>query len=275
MGAASPIPSWPRSSARRTREARRDRRNSTRDRHFPPMLSAGSSGIRSRTRLAQRREGQQWADAAARTGSGAGRVRPAPGVGRLDPVQVAFIEAKPAAVLALLLMNGNRRVSSEALMDALWGEKAVTRTRRTAMETHVCRLRKVLEPGRAHGETSVLLVNDTGGYRLLVDPEDVDSEDVDSARFVRLAGEAEATLAVGRHDRVVQWPGRHWTCGADARTNRCPTSSGRCPGSTTRGGARPAPRAPGRRVAGVRGARARAERAGGAARRDPRSWSGR
>jgi hypothetical protein len=52
-------------------------------------------------------------------------------------------------------------------MDALWGADAGKRNKAT-LESHVWRLRKVLEPGRRHGESPTVLINEVGGYRLTV-----------------------------------------------------------------------------------------------------------
>ncbi|MCW2526593.1 MAG: hypothetical protein JWM76_1453 [Pseudonocardiales bacterium] len=124
---------------------------------------------------------------------------------------------KPAAILALLTINANQRVSVGPLMEALWGDKVSARTAST-LESHVWRLRRVLEPGRAAREAPSTLINDTGGYRLLVTPEQVDS-----LRFEQLAGEIRDLLAAGEPARALRrseealtlWRGRPYGVHAD------------------------------------------------------------
>lgn len=104
---------------------------------------------------------------------------------------------KPAALLAALLIDVNRRVSIDRLMHAAWGEHATAST--STLESHILRLRRVLEPRRRSGEPPAVLVNDTGGYRLVLDPGGVDS-----VRFGQLTGDAQASLASGRPDRAIE-----------------------------------------------------------------------
>ena len=66
-----------------------------------------------------------------------------------DERPVAGVRA--TAMLALLTINANRRVSVDALMDAAWGERVGTGAA-SSLETHVWRLRQLLEPGRARRE---------------------------------------------------------------------------------------------------------------------------
>lgn len=84
---------------------------------------------------------------------------------------------RPGRVLSALLMQVNRRVSIELLLDAVWGE-GVSEGASGTLETHVWRLRRLLEPDRAPGRPATVLLNESAGYRLNVS---VDS--VDSARF--------------------------------------------------------------------------------------------
>src|SRR5215212_9312927 len=83
---------------------------------------------------------------------------------------------KQRALLALLLLNANRVVSRDRLIDQLWGENP-PETVVTSIQVYVSRLRKVLaaEP----------LVTRPPGYVLEVEPQDVDL-----FRFERLVAEA-------------------------------------------------------------------------------------
>src|ERR1700709_2129964 len=103
---------------------------------------------------------------------------------------------KPAALLAALAIDVNRRVSVESLMFAAWGEQATASP--STLESHIWRLRQVLEPDRRRGETPTVLVNDTGGYRLLLDPDQLDS-----SRFQQLADDARDLLTAGRLARAL------------------------------------------------------------------------
>ncbi|GAY12767.1 BTAD domain-containing putative transcriptional regulator [Pseudonocardia sp. N23] len=129
------------------------------------------------------------------------------------------------AALSLLLIDAGRHVGSPALMAAMWGD--VPRSPST-LDSHVWRLRKALEPGRSRGAPSEVLLHETGGYRLVVNPGSVDS-----LRFARLADDARALLADGRaaqaRDRAEEalalWRGRpfaplsdeEWAAAAVAR----------------------------------------------------------
>ncbi|NMO88218.1 BTAD domain-containing putative transcriptional regulator [Actinomycetospora sp. TBRC 11914] len=100
--------------------------------------------------------------------------------------------ARLESALALLLIHGGHTVGVDALCEAMWGERGVDRSVST-LDSHVWRLRRVLEPGRARGEPSRVLVRDPGGYRLVLTGDDP----TDSARLVRLATAAADRLASG------------------------------------------------------------------------------
>jgi flavin reductase (DIM6/NTAB) family NADH-FMN oxidoreductase RutF/DNA-binding SARP family transcriptional activator len=98
--------------------------------------------------------------------------------------------AKPRALLALLLLDAGRTVSSTRLVDELWGEDAPASARKM-VQINVSHLRKVLPPG--------VLRTDAAGYRVQIDPETLDL-----GRFERLAGEGRAALAAGDHDAAAE-----------------------------------------------------------------------
>ncbi len=54
---------------------------------------------------------------------------------------------KQKALLALLLINANRPVSSDRILDAVWGDDAFGKE--NSLHVHVSRLRSVLDPNRA------------------------------------------------------------------------------------------------------------------------------
>ena len=87
------------------------------------------------------------------------------------------------SLLALLLLNAGRLVTTERLIDGLYGEDPPGGAA-NALQSQISRLRRGL------GGTA--LEFDAVGYRLAVDPEDVDVH-----RFERLAGEGRRALAAG------------------------------------------------------------------------------
>jgi len=90
------------------------------------------------------------------------------------------------AVLALLLLRVNEPVSTERLVDQLWGEHP-PRTATTSLQNTVVQLRKLL----GHG----LLVTRAGGYVL-----ELDADQLDLTRFERLVREARAAAGDQRAD---------------------------------------------------------------------------
>ena len=83
---------------------------------------------------------------------------------------------KQRAVLALLLLDAGRVVSTDRLVDALWGEEP-PRTSATSLQNFISQLRKLLGPD--------LLVTRSPGYLLRVDPDALDLD-----RFTRLVERA-------------------------------------------------------------------------------------
>jgi DNA-binding SARP family transcriptional activator len=104
--------------------------------------------------------------------------------------------ARPPAALALLLINANRRVTADALSAALWDDGRPRST--STLESHLWRLRQVLEPHRRAGRPSSVLVTESGGYRLVVT-----ADQVDSLRFERLLENASVLLRQHRPDRAL------------------------------------------------------------------------
>jgi DNA-binding SARP family transcriptional activator len=98
----------------------------------------------------------------------------------LGPVEVVAEDGEPLqlggqkqrAVLATLLLRANEVVSTDFLVDALWGEQP-PRTATTSLQNAISALRKVLGPE--------LLLTRGRGYVLAIDPETLDL-----ARFERL-----------------------------------------------------------------------------------------
>jgi DNA-binding SARP family transcriptional activator len=91
--------------------------------------------------------------------------------------------AKQRAVLAILLLHANEVVSSDRLIDELWGAEPPT-TAATALQVHVSQLRKTLEADRD------ILLTRAPGYTIALE-----AEQLDLWRFERLAAEGERALA--------------------------------------------------------------------------------
>jgi DNA-binding SARP family transcriptional activator len=89
---------------------------------------------------------------------------------------VALGGVKQRALLALLLVNANRVVARERLIDELWGEEP-PKTALASLQVYVARFRKLLPPGA--------LVTRSPGYVLEVEPAALDL-----TRFEQLVTEA-------------------------------------------------------------------------------------
>jgi YVTN family beta-propeller protein len=77
------------------------------------------------------------------------------------------------AILAMLLVEADKRVSVDQLADAVWHERPPAGVV-ASIQTYVSRLREVLEPDRDGGPPH-LLVTDRGGYRLRTDNIEIDA----------------------------------------------------------------------------------------------------
>jgi predicted ATPase/DNA-binding SARP family transcriptional activator len=103
----------------------------------------------------------------------------------LGPLQV-FVEGvearlgapKQRAVLALLLLQRGEMISTDALIEALWPERPPGRPQ-TAIQGYVSELRRLIEPGRSPDEPFRRLETEGGGYRLRLDPDELDAERLD------------------------------------------------------------------------------------------------
>ncbi|WP_143342786.1 AfsR/SARP family transcriptional regulator, partial [Crossiella equi] len=93
--------------------------------------------------------------------------------GRSAPVDAA----KQRILLAVLALRAGQRVETEELVGYLWEDEELPAQPRGAVQTYVRRLRHLLGPG--------ILATVDGGYRLEVEPEDVDAH-----RFRRLVARA-------------------------------------------------------------------------------------
>jgi DNA-binding SARP family transcriptional activator/WD40 repeat protein len=98
---------------------------------------------------------------------------------------------KQKSLLAMLLLDANHTVSTDRLVDGLWGDEPPQRAAAT-IHVYVSKLRKVVEPDRSpRAEPSVLLTQPPG-YVLAIDPADVDL-----FRFESMVAVARGLLADG------------------------------------------------------------------------------
>ncbi|RAO10227.1 BTAD domain-containing putative transcriptional regulator [Micromonospora noduli] len=116
----------------------------------------------------------------------------------LGPTQVVLADGREVpvggprlrALLALLLLDAGRVVSAERLIDGLYGEHP-PRGAANALQSQVSRLRQALPAGHDPVEFH------PAGYRLAVDPDDVDAY-----RFERLAEAGRRALVGGDWHRA-------------------------------------------------------------------------
>lgn len=104
------------------------------------------------------------------------------------PIEIAGV--KERTLLAHLVACAGRMVTTDELMESLWGD-APPRTAAKALQTYVSRLRNVLEPARRGSPR--LLVTDGPGYRLAA-PDDA----IDARRFARLVDVGHRAWREGR-----------------------------------------------------------------------------
>jgi len=107
---------------------------------------------------------------------------------RGQPLEVGA--GKQRALLALLVLHAGEVVSTDRLIDALWGERPPA-SALNSVHIYVSRLRKALGNGR--------LETRGHGYRLALEPEQLDL-----ARFERLLGEGRGLLAEGEAERAAE-----------------------------------------------------------------------
>jgi DNA-binding SARP family transcriptional activator/class 3 adenylate cyclase len=106
-----------------------------------------------------------------------------------DGERVALGGSKRRAVLALLLLHVGETITTDRLVDELWGEEQQPAAAAKTAQVHISRLRKAL----ADAGAADLLVTRENGYELVVEPERIDAH-----RFERLVAEGGSALAAGQ-----------------------------------------------------------------------------
>lgn len=112
---------------------------------------------------------------------------------RVGGALVSLGGPKQRALLAILLLNANRVVGRDRLIELVWGDEPPESAVNT-LQVHVSQLRHALEPERSRGAVSHVLQNRPSGYVLVVEPDQVDVE-----RFLGLANTGREALSAAEH----------------------------------------------------------------------------
>ena len=107
-------------------------------------------------------------------------------------IRVPLGAAKQRAVLAMLVINRNRPVSVDSLIDAVWGEDPVPAAR-TSIQSHISTLRRLLNSAGADRYT--VLASAPPGYQL-----SVADADCDVGRFTAEKTAGARAAAAGRFE---------------------------------------------------------------------------
>ena len=117
---------------------------------------------------------------------------------RLDGEAVPLGGGKRLAVLGMLLVKANEPVSTDSLIDGLWGERPPA-TARTTVQVYIAQLRRLLEPGRQAGSLGDVIARGPSGYVL-----QVEQDGLDGARFEALAVDGRQALLSGNWNRAAE-----------------------------------------------------------------------
>ena len=112
---------------------------------------------------------------------------------------------KQRAVLGLLVLAGGRVVSTDELIDALWGAQPPAAAT-TSLHTYISNLRRALEPGRKPRDAPTTLLTRAPGYLLVAERDDVDwfrAEDL-LAEGRALLADGHPTDAITRFTRALE-----------------------------------------------------------------------
>lgn len=113
------------------------------------------------------------------------------------PVQVDLGPAKQRAVFVALVLQDGQTVSTDALIEVVWGDDQPSSARQL-VHTYVARLRRLLEPELPPRERNHVISSVTGGgYRI-----NLSRDLADVSRFRRLLREAKQHLSVNDTTRA-------------------------------------------------------------------------
>ncbi len=102
--------------------------------------------------------------------------------------RIEISSAKERLLLAVLVVHANEVVSTDRLIEVLWGAEPPA-TAPNTLQTYVSHLRRMLEPGRTPRARDGVLRTRGQGYVLVVEPDAIDA-----VRFERLAREGRDAL---------------------------------------------------------------------------------
>ena len=128
---------------------------------------------------------------------------------RRDGSNVPLGSFKQRSLLALLLIHANEVVSTDRIIDELWGDDPAT-GHQNALWVHISHLRTALEPNREKRSEGTVLLTRAPGYQLQVGPEELDAW-----KFEQLMAEGRgllesdpgtASLVIG--EALALWHGR-------------------------------------------------------------------
>src|ERR1700733_12828816 len=88
-------------------------------------------------------------------------------------IRVPLGAAKQRAVLAMLVINRNRPVSVDSLIDAVWGDDPVPAAR-TSIQSHISTLRRLLAGAGAGADPYMVLASAPPGYQISIPDTDCD-----------------------------------------------------------------------------------------------------
>ncbi|WP_392544552.1 BTAD domain-containing putative transcriptional regulator [Oryzobacter telluris] len=121
---------------------------------------------------------------------------------------VPLAARKPRSILAALALAPRSTTSADRLVDLVWGDEPPAGAHGT-LHAYISGLRRVLEPDLAPRARPTVLVTTDDGYRLEVDPSDVDA--VAFTREVRARHSALAPL----WSQLTTGPGASWPTRAE------------------------------------------------------------
>lgn len=141
-----------------------------------------------------------------------------------EPVELGAFRQR--ALLGLLLVHASTVVSTDRILDELWGEGADS-DRHNSLWVYVSGLRAALDPERAKRSEGTVLLTRAPGYVVMINPEDTDV-----GRFERSVAEARvlsehepgaastllrAALAIWRGRAYEEFAYESWSQGEIAR----------------------------------------------------------
>src|SRR4051794_19184926 len=111
---------------------------------------------------------------------------------------VVFGAHKQRALLAALLLHANEVVTSEQLIEHLWGDDPPA-TAAKSVQVYVSQIRKELRNGAPPGGGDAVVVTRAGGYAIEVAPSELDAR-----RFERAVDDGRSALRGGDPERAKQ-----------------------------------------------------------------------